>query len=166
MRLLFIGQAPSRETEGKPPFTGKCGKFLAEDLMGLSQEQMLRDHDFLNVFDHWPGKGIGGDKFPMAEAKIRAKKMLDQLKDRTVVLLGANVARAFGAIRFKYLGVYELRHPDRPSEVISRALTVVPHPSGVNRHWNNPKNREVAKSFLMQWHHTDREKETDEKSST
>ena len=146
MRILFVGQAPSRETDGLPPFVGKCGTFLAE-LLGTTQEQMLFDHDFVNVLDRWPGRGPGGDKFPMLEAKVAAKKKIPQLRGRTVVLLGANVARAFGGPKFQYLGWYQLRNPDNLSDIICQA-TIVPHPSGVNRHWNNHDNRLIAAKFL------------------
>ena len=148
MRILFVGQAPSAETDGKPPFVGRCGKFLAE-LMDTTQEQMLLDHDFINVFDRWPGKGYGGDKFPMPEAKQLAKAKLDQLRDRQmVVLLGSNVARAFNASQFRYLEFYEMRNPDNFSDCVAKAMSVVPHPSGVNRYYNNPRNRLVVGEFL------------------
>lgn len=146
MRICFIGQAPSRETDGKPPFTGKCGKFLAE-LLGTTQEQMLVDHDFVNVIDYWPGKGPNGDKFPMTEAKIRARAMLKTLSDRTVVLLGANVARAFGASKFEYFSRYQILDPETKKVVVSQ-MTVIPHPSGINRKWNDPEIRIYAYKFL------------------
>src|ERR1700677_4915311 len=100
LRLLFIGQAPSRETDGLPPFVGKCGKFLAE-LMDMDQASMLAAHDFKNVLDHWPGKGIGGDLFPMKEARVAAKLLLEDCRGRAVVLLGNNVARAFEMKAFR-----------------------------------------------------------------
>ena len=111
MRITFVGQAPSRETDGKPPFTGKCGRFLAE-LLGTTQEQMLKDFDFLNVLDHWPGASFKGDKFPFSEAKIAAKNKLELLRGRVVVLLGHNVARAFGCRTFAYFSWYEIRNPE------------------------------------------------------
>ena len=147
MRITFVGQAPSRETDGKPPFTGKCGRFLAE-LLGTTQEQMLLDHDFLNVLDRWPGAGIKGDKFPIPEAKIAAKRKLEQLRGRTVVLLGHAVARAFGCEKFQYFQWYEIRNPENFEDVVVPLLTVVPHPSQVNRWWNREESRLVAEKFL------------------
>lgn len=147
MKLTMIGQAPSRETNGKPPFTGKCGVFLAS-LMGISQEEMLAQHEMLNVLDYWPGKGLGGDKFPMPLAKIAARKMLESLRNKPVILLGSNVARAFGAKRFRYLEHYEIRDPQHSSEIIVPFMVVVPHPSGVNRWWNRPESRDVARKFF------------------
>ena len=147
MRITFCGQAPSRETDGKPPFTGKCGKFLAE-LMGTTQEQMLKEHEFLNVLDRYPGPSIKGDKFPMSEARIAARKKLEQLRGRTVVLLGHNVARAFGCEKFRYMEFYEIRSPENYDDVIVPLLTVVPHPSQISHFWNHEENRMVAGKFL------------------
>lgn len=148
MRIQFVGQAPSQETDGKPPFTGKCGKFLA-NLLGTTQEQMLEDHDFINVLDRWPGKGIGGDKFPLIEAQTAAKAKLELLRDKPfVILLGNNVARAFGAKAFTYLTWYEIRNPENFADVVVPRMSVVPHPSGVNRYWNSPKARDAARRFF------------------
>lgn len=147
MKLIFVGQAPSRETDGKPPFTGKCGRFLAE-LMGLTQEEMLRTHEFMNVLDHWPGASFKGDKFPVPEARIAAKKKLEQLRGRTVVLLGHNVARAFDCKSFRYFEWYEIRNPENFSEVVVPLMTIVPHPSGVNRYYNDPTKRLIVSKFL------------------
>ena len=148
MRIQFVGQAPSQETDGLPPFVGRCGKFLAEELMGISQEEMLRDHDFLNVLDRWPGRGVGGDRFPIIEAKAAAKSKLDQVKGRTVVLLGQNVARAFGIEKFQYMVWYQYHGERNREEVLIPLLCVMPHPSGRNRFWNRPENRDKAKKFL------------------
>jgi len=147
MRICFIGQAPSRETDGKSPFTGKCGKFLAE-LLGTTQEQMLLDHDFMNVLDRYPGPSIKGDKFPIPEAKIAARKKLAQLRGRAVVLLGNNVARAFDCRSFRYMEWYEIRNPDNYADVMVPLMTVVPHPSGINRWFNREENRLIAAKFL------------------
>lgn len=147
MRITFVGQAPSRETDGKPPFTGKCGRFLAE-LLGTTHKQMLLDHGFLNVLDHWPGASIKGDKFPIPEAKIAAKRKLEQLRGRVVVLLGHNVARAFGCEKFAYFQWFEIRSPENHEDVVVPLLTVVPHPSGTSRWYNSEENRMVAGKFL------------------
>jgi uracil-DNA glycosylase len=147
MRLLFVGQAPSRETDLKPPFTGKCGRFLAE-LLGTTQEQMLLDHDFINVLDRWPGKGIGGDKFPMREARVAADQKLLLLRDRHAVLLGANVARAFGIASFCYGNWYNICRKLDDRIVVVATVTIVPHPSGVNRYYNDPTKRLIVAKFL------------------
>ncbi len=100
------------------------------------------------MFERFQGKSIGGDRFPFPQAKFEAKKLLPMMIDRPVVLLGMNVARAFGATQFKYLETYELRHPEYPSKVMTNQLWVMPHPSGINRYWNKGENRDIARKFL------------------
>ena len=148
-RLLFIGQAPSRETDGQPPFVGKCGKFLAEELLGMPQAEMLEKFDFYNVLERWPGKGINGDLFPLTKAKVGARGLVEKMAGRTVILLGNNVARAFGVQAFQYFRWYDVRHPDSPAVVIAKRCAIVPHPSGRNRIFNLQSNRLVARKFLM-----------------
>lgn len=111
---------------------------------------MLEQHDFINVLDHWPGKGVGGDRFPMQEALKAARAKVDQLRNRrAVVLLGNNVARAFGARQFRYLEYYEMRHPDNFNDRVVDLMTIVPHPSGVNRYYNSQRNRDIVSKFLQ-----------------
>jgi len=57
-----------------------------------------------------------------------------------VVLVGAAVARAFGA------RVGELAWGHDP--VLRAELALLPHPSGVNLWWNLPTNVERARAFL------------------
>jgi hypothetical protein len=109
---------------------------------------MLLDHDFINVLDYWPGKGIGGDKFPLPAAKISARKKLMGLKGKLCILLGNNVARAFDCKQFRYLEWYEIRNPDNFADVVIPLMTVVPHPSGVNRYYNDTAKRLIVSKFL------------------
>lgn len=149
MKILFIGQAPSRDSDPLRPFSGRCGKFLAE-LLDTTQEDMLEQHDFLNVLDEWPGKGVGGDRFPILVAMAAARRKVPQLRGRTVVLLGANVARAFGAKNFQYLQFYRLLNPENYADVLSQKMCVVPHPSGINRWYNRRENRDIVSKFLRE----------------
>ena len=147
MRIFFIGQSPSRETDGQPPFVGRCGRFLAE-LLGTTQERMLLDHEFLNVLDRWPGAGIKGDKFPIPEARIAAKRKLEQLRGRAVILLGNNVARAFGFKEFRHMEWYEIRDERDAAVIVVPLVAVVPHPSGVSHYYNDPGKRLIVSEFL------------------
>jgi uracil-DNA glycosylase len=151
VKILFCGQAPSRETDGRPPFSGKCGKFLAE-LLGTTQEEMLTQHEFINVLDRWPGAAWNGkgDRFPLSEAKVAAKAKLESMRGRTVVLLGNSVARAFGAKGYRYLEWYEIRNPDNFGDVVVPLMVVVPHPSGICRYYNDPNKRIIVGKFLRE----------------
>jgi len=65
-----------------------------------------------------------------------------------VVLLGANVARAFQIRKFSYMGWYAVCNPQDHADVVVPKLTVVPHPSGRNHWFNSEANRDIASKFL------------------
>jgi len=64
--------------------------------------------------------------------------MLPELRGRWVLLIGQGVARAFGV----QAGLLEWVERE------GAWLAVVPHPSGVNRWWNELRNVERAAAFL------------------
>jgi len=148
-KILFVGQAPSQETDGMPPFTGKCGRRLA-DLMSMSQKEMLTKHDFVNVLDRWPGSSRKGDQFPIKEAIQAANVLRPTLSGRWVILLGSNVAKAFKIKSFRYFNSFELPVDPTPGSPMIPWVCVVPHPSGVNRWFNDPTNKLVAKKFFQE----------------
>lgn len=158
--LLFIGQAPSKKAfENKqPPFSGEYGEFLAE-LMGSTQENMLRSHDFIHLIERWPGKHpVKGDLFPMTEAKRKASELLPQLSKRVVVLVGYNVARAFSFDKFEYFKEYSAKG-QTADYIPPEALLVIPQPSHENRWYNNPNNKMAASKILYLLHSTFRKQE-------
>lgn len=76
---------------------------------------------------------------------MTAERLLSEtLRGRRVVLLGANVSRAFGVSFRKLSEVVLSWHPVGEG----LAAAVVPHPSGLNRWWNDPDNRVRARLFL------------------
>jgi hypothetical protein len=139
---VLVGQAPSKETEGALPFSGRCGPKLA-GLLGVQHEDLWSKFEVVNVLDHFPGSAGRGDSFPISEARERAKVLAPGFEGRRVVLLGRNVARAFdlGAMPF-----FEWQAVDAHG---ARMLcSVVPHPSGMVHFWNEPENVARAKRFM------------------
>jgi hypothetical protein len=110
---------------------------------------MLKDHDFVNVLNHFPGKSklSKSAKFPMAEARTAAKSLLELLRNRTVVLCGKNVAAAFGLEKFQYFVKYQFRS-DTDSLLMVPTVVVIPHASGKAILWNNPEFVDYARKFL------------------
>jgi len=95
-----------------------------------------------NLVTYWPGEAPGGgDLFPAAEGRRAAEAMREAVSDRVVVLLGAEVARAFRLHRLPVLA-WSKFHKDSLG-----AVAVCPHPSGRSRWWNEPANREDAVRF-------------------
>lgn len=137
--ILIVGQGPSKSGVGKMPLDGDkgSGAKLAE-LAGVTAEQLHEKAECINLLTEWYGSNGKGDKFPMEFAKENAaslKPLFAQYKH--VILLGSNVAAAFGykSKTLHWFGKDPL-------------IAIVPHPSGVNRHWNDPANVEHAKLFL------------------
>lgn len=175
-KIVFVGQAPGRPVAGMPtrPFArhSQSGKRLIE-LSG--SETFLDDHDFVNLIDEYPGKGDKnnphGDAFPMVEARSAARWFVRThdfeprwghllRAPRPFVMVGANVAEAFGTKwvpSFVWHKLFLLR--DGRTTVKSMSdfavdplacykFAMIPHPSGVNRFWNDPANVRRAKKFL------------------
>lgn len=155
-KVLLVGQAfgPSlgarkgRElapkTAARLALTGKVGRKLA-DLAGLSYHDYLQAFDRRNLLNYYPGPAkVGeGDSFLVAEAKTAAVRMRPQLAGRVVILLGASVAEAFG------YGKVPLTEWTRCYAWGAEFLMAkVPHPSGVNRWWNDYENVRRVEMFL------------------
>lgn len=141
MRPLLIGQAPGRRTDPEEPLSGRCGARLA-DLCGVELPEFMERFERVNLLDRFPGKAGKGDKFPIDKARKAAIDVLlfNPVRDRRVVMLGGNVAKAFG---------FPASEPMFWSRVDGAAFWVAffPHPSGVNRWFNEPSNVSKARRF-------------------
>lgn len=144
MRLLIVGQAPSRTSDAREPLSGRSGKRLAS-LCGLSIEEFVDRFERVNVVEH-----PCPDGWPVEEARERgAEILLRYFKGgRRIVLLGPLVIGAIMApspgrddllrFRLRWFGGqvrfgFEVAHH--------------PHPSGRNRFWNDPARVEAARRF-------------------
>lgn len=142
MRALLVGEAPGKKADpSRPLIGGLVGKRLM-DLLGFNLGLYVRRVDRVNVLDYFPGRTGKGDSFPMAEARQAADRLKTALfcsKDR-VVLLGRRVAAAF-KVKAEYLEWVE---------VGNTKVAVLPHPSGINRWWNDPVNKSRATRFMRE----------------
>jgi len=146
---LVLGQAPPGPRKSLPrgwrPLAGPAEQRLAR-LAGLaSPAELWTKFDRGNLLSWYPGlkersakqdvaKGYtkhqsDGDVFPQESAR-RAAAAVQLERYKCVVLLGNNVARAFGV----RAGLMQAEVRDG-----SRLLTF-PHPSGVSHFWNDPAN--------------------------
>lgn len=140
MLVLIVGQGPSASSEGLPPFDPSTysGRKLCE-LAGVERAEELGV--VVNLLDRYPGrsrKGSKGDHFFAWKARQIAKKTPLHRFDR-VVLVGRNVARSFGVGDRPFLRWFEHR---------GTKVSIVPHPSGVNHWWNDPRNVRRARRFV------------------
>lgn len=138
MKVLLIGQAPGRNGSADRPLEGRIAKKLA-GLVGVSIEDWLKGTERMNLLSEFPGKAGKGDVWPKKRAAQLADEMKSLLVGRTVLLVGRNVAAAFGLYKLPWLvwvEEFEVR------------VAVMPHPSGIVLWWNSAENREKVRMFL------------------
>jgi uracil-DNA glycosylase len=151
---ILVGEAPSRDTEGLPPFSGRSGACLEELLGRPLRERFV----VVNVLGRWPGRqgSEKGSAFPRLEAARGALRLAEEYaaSSRRWVFCGWRVRDAFAAAlgvhwtSQRYLRWEWLRDHDGMFGVETYA--VLPHPSGVNLWWNDPANVERARRFLRE----------------
>jgi len=144
-KILIVGQGPSKSGLGQEALTGlkKSGGALAK-LFGLAPEQLHARADCINLLSQWHGKSSKGDKFPLKMAQKTAQAILNSWKNYDhIILLGSNVAKAFGFHQLPLLTWTEI-------EPCGCKLAIVPHPSGINRWYNDAANKRAATSFLRE----------------
>jgi uracil-DNA glycosylase len=164
-RPLLIGQAPARAGDGRA-FTGASGNRLRGLLALPDWESLDATFKLLNVFP-WPlpkrasGKG---DEFPIEKARQHAMMLRGATRNGlifreiwpndAVILCGTRVWKAFQLPSSpEPLVPYLIKEGwDRfPSEGLGYEgwwAYMLPHPSGVNRWWNEPENVASAQRFL------------------
>ena len=142
MKPLLIGQAPGPNTDPTRPLyplpRSSAGGRLAE-FMGLEPKLYNSIFDKVNLLNEFPGRGKRDDKFPLRDAMIAASAMRPLLKGRDVILIGRNVALAFG-LQLEFHTWTDMFTP-------ANWIAVVPHPSGRNHWYNSPENRVIAREF-------------------
>lgn len=135
--VVIIGERysspPTEPTEplAASSYSGERLRSLAD----LSSEEYERRADRANLLP-----GSGQDEWDMMAARQRAAEFISLLQHRFVILLGRKVASAFGIFSQWF----------EETRSYSAEYYVMPHPSGMNRWWNTPRNMEQAREF-MSW---------------
>ncbi len=142
-QVALIGQAPGPKGDPLTPLMGRIGRRLAF-MMGVGFPEEYRElFARTNLLDEYPGaRDDKGDLFSVDDASDPADEIWKLMSDAggELILLGKNVARAFGFDHAEWLIRYDL-----PGAV---RVSVVPHPSGLNHWYNDPTNQRAAKSHL------------------
>jgi uracil-DNA glycosylase len=136
-KLVLVGQAPSRRGDPEKPLQGDLVVRRLAGVCGMGRKEYMGLTDRYNVLRRWPGKKGKGDHFPMRLARRSARRLALGFSGRRVILLGRSVAKAFG------LNVGYLKWVN-----IGFDVAVVPHPSGINRWWNEARNKAAARRFM------------------
>jgi len=110
--------------------------------MGLTPEEFVSTFDRINLINEFPGRWKRDDKWPVADARVAASAVTPLLRGRTVIMVGRNVATAFGYCSAS-LGFLEWQH----NVLHSFRFAIIPHASGRNRWYNDPDNLEKTRAF-------------------
>ncbi len=133
---LLLGLAPSRRTDGDPPWSGASGRRLA----GLLRAPLAAHFALANLLDRWPGADGRGDRFDPAALRAAAARLLRRT-DRPIIATGRPVAVALGLGG----GFPPLRWGVLDD---GRPAAYLPHPSGLTLWYNDLDNRCAAAAFL------------------
>lgn len=149
MKTILLGEAPPKsrpkDTLQSRPFSGNSGRRFSE----MIGEDVVTAFDTRNLLSEWPGPASKGSKFPLAAAELGAHRLLRTLpsEGNRIILCGGRVAKAMSLRWMVPLGWYSVSW-QWPKYVQAKAI-LIPHPSGVNRQWNDPKISEAVKRILL-----------------
>jgi uracil-DNA glycosylase len=143
MKPLIIGEAPSKNEVTEHPIEGRAGKRLAA-LAGLPLSEFLAHFNRVNLLHVRQDTAEHGFQFDRLAAYRSAQRLIPafQEDEQIILMLGKRVADAFGITCIEYF--VERRFRNVPGE-----FRVLPHPSGINRWWNDPHNVLLAKQFMQ-----------------
>ena len=140
MKPVIIGQMPScHEDEGiaLPVRSGSSGHRLCQ-LMEVNETTLRRDFVLMNVSARYDPDGFSPEYH-----KTEVKNFLPLLSGRKVIMLGPAVAAAFGISRDEYSFGEWFDHAEE-----HMLICVIPHPSGLNRLYNDPEMQRIVSSLL------------------
>lgn len=134
-RFLIIGEAPA--PNGDLMFDGASGTRLCK-LTGLRIEELHETFALINLLPEYPGP-----KFPLKRGQEAADTLFRYRTWRgweAVLLAGRSVAASCGVM---FGTPFFLWFYSRET-----ACAVIPHPSGLNRWWNDKSHWEEAEQFF------------------
>jgi uracil-DNA glycosylase len=142
VKPLIVGEAPSKNEHVPRPISGRIGRRLAA-CAGMTLERFLASFDRVNLLEVRQDTKEKGFEFDVKAALASARMLRDMMffKHRpAILLLGTRVARAF-EVKANYFDEFTL---------CDAKAYMLPHPSGINRWWNDPDNDRKMHEF-MQW---------------
>ncbi len=140
--LIMVGEAPSPTSDPQQPIlSGRSGRWLRWLLGSDCWGRLLLMCDFVNLVPLYPGTS-----YPDREARIAADRIVKDAREdgreKNLILCGKKVAKAFNI-----QGQDSLATLDGVFVGLGR-VTLLPHPSGLCRWWNNEANRQAARRLL------------------
>ena len=162
-KVLLLGESPAAGTEGRSETWLAPGSSPSADRLlkftGYSADTYLDMFDRDNLLHYLPRRSGKGREFTYKIARRQVNRLFGEYwcPGQRIVMLGRRVASAFDWYRWdrvvgpisqsklEYLKWYRI---ENRGMLIWAA--VVPHPSGVNRWWNDANNRRRARKFFRE----------------
>ena len=163
-KVLLLGESPAAGTQHDPESWLAPGSSASADRLlkftGYSEDEYLDTFTRDNLLHHLPKRSGKGRSFPLSRAKRQVERIFRKRwwPNQHIVMLGRRVATAFEWYRWDKV-VGPIKHSDleylKWYRVMNRwggtiRAAVVPHPSGVNRWWNDANNRRRARKFFRE----------------
>lgn len=137
MKPLLVGEAPSKNEVIPQTLGGRVGKRLAK-FAGITIQEYLETFDRMNLLIERQDTAEHGFQFDMQQAKENARNLRLMFPERRrIILLGKRVAEAF---QLPLIYFEEMR--------ADHIYTIIPHPSGINRWYNEPRNIAEIEHFM------------------
>lgn len=149
MKTILVGEAPPKsrmvDTPESVAFSGASGKRFS-DMLGVDVTEAFAT---MNLLKRWPGTTGKGSSFPLGRARQSATMLVNRLPpSNRLILAGGRVANAFRIAHLPQLE-WHTTMLGPPVTLTTFKVAVIPHPSGVNRAWNDPAITEAVKRFLV-----------------
>lgn len=140
INVIFVGQGPSSGGDPYRPLEGAAANRIGF-LLNSPADYFIKCYARINLNSEWIGKDGGkGDVFDLAEGKVTAKVLLRGSWTR-YVLLGKKVAECFD-VKGEFLQTVD--HGEKH-------FFLLPHPSGINRWYNDVENVAAAAPKLQEF---------------
>lgn len=139
MKPIIVGEAPSKNEHPPSPIEGRIGHRLAA-CTGISFAEFLERFDRMNLLEVRQDTKEKGFEFDAVAASKSAERLWSNFqRGQIVLLLGKRVAKAF-AVKGEYFVKQNVAGAD---------VYVLPHPSGINRWWNDSRNGRRMYDFMQ-----------------
>ena len=138
-KILLVGYCPSHSGSPERPLDGPGTGHRLAKLCGLSHKDYLEKFDRVNLHYDTPVKR---DRLTREVGSVSADAMMRRNKGRRIVLLGDEVRVAFGYAKDSIAEWVVLDDGTR--------VSYIPHPSGLNRWYNETDNTRRVEKFLRE----------------
>ncbi len=144
-KMMLVGQAPAAASRSRgKPFSGQAGRTLFRWLAqaGFSEDEFRACCYFTAITKCYPGPARGqGDRVPTARERALCRPFLE----RELALIRPKLILTVGRLATAHFLGDDIPLTEaigRSFERNGRIILPLPHPSGVSRWTNDPRNRE------------------------